>query len=79
MTVGRHLSDLNPDGTSLGQTAADKISMYGVTPITQRASALQATTQNSLTTFMTINTNVAALLLEICQCLQALGAWKGSA
>lgn len=76
--AARELTDKNPDGTHLGQSTADLISLYGVTAISQRSSALQATTQNSLTTFMTINTNVAALLLEICQCLQALGAWKGS-
>lgn len=67
------------DGISLGKNTTDTISFYGVTPVAQRASALQATSQNSLTTFMTINTNVAALLLEICNTLQALGAWKGSA
>lgn len=74
----KQLSDLNPGGTGLGQSAADLISLYGVTPVAQRSSSLQATTQNSLTTFMTINTNVAALLLEICNTLQALGVWKGS-
>ncbi len=72
------LDDGNADGTTFGQSATTKISLYGVTPIVQRTSSLQATTQNSLTTFMTINTNVAALLLEICNTLQALGAWKGS-
>jgi hypothetical protein len=74
-----HISKANVDGTTFGQTAADKVSMYGVTPIVQRASALQATTQSSLTTFMTINTNVAALLLEISQTLIAIGIWKGAA
>jgi hypothetical protein len=79
MAAGKHLSDANPDGTSLGQSVTDKISLYGVTPVVQRASALQATSQISLTTFMTINTNVAALFLEIANTLQALGAWKGAA
>jgi len=66
-------------GVSLGQAATSLVSFYGVTPVAQRAGALQATSQNSLTTFMTINTNVAALLLEICNTLQALGVWKGAA
>ena len=79
MAIGKHLSDKNPDGTALGQSASDLVSFYGTTPISQRASALQATSQNSLTTFMTINTNVAALLLEICNTLQNLGLWKGAA
>jgi hypothetical protein len=67
------------DGISVGKNTTDTVSLYGVTPVAQRASALQATSQNSLTTFMTINTNVAALLLEICNTLQALGIWKGAA
>lgn len=74
----KQLSDGNPGGSGIGQSAADLISLYGSTPVSQRSSSLQATSQNSLTTFMTINTNVAALLLEICNTLQALGAWKGS-
>lgn len=41
MAVGQHLSNSNPDGTSLGQDTADKISFYGVTPVAQRASASQ--------------------------------------
>lgn len=41
MTVGYQLSDLHPDGTSLGQSTTDKISFYGVTPVAQRASASQ--------------------------------------
>jgi hypothetical protein len=31
----KQLSDGNPDGSSLGQAAADKISFYGATPIVQ--------------------------------------------
>lgn len=34
----KELSDLNPDGTRLGQSAADKIGFYGLaTPIAQRS------------------------------------------
>jgi hypothetical protein len=75
----RELSDGNDDGNRLGQSASDLVSLWGATPTTQRASALQASSQNSLTTFMTINTNVAALLLEITTTLVALGVWKGAA
>lgn len=66
------------DGASFGTAATSKVSLYGTAPVTQRTSSLQATSQNSLTTFMTVNTNVAALLLEICNTLQGLGIWKGS-
>ncbi len=31
------LSDGNLDGTILGQSAADKISLYGATPVVQRS------------------------------------------
>lgn len=73
------LSDGNPGGTSLGQSAADLIHLYGGTAVAQRASAVQATSNISLTTFMTINTNVAAFCLEVANTLIGLGAWKGAA
>jgi hypothetical protein len=75
----RQLSDANPGGSGLGQSATDLISFYGATPIAQRASAVQATSNVSLTTFMTINTNVAAFCLEVANTLIGLGLWKGSA
>jgi len=79
MAIGKQLSDLNPDGTALGQSAADKVSLYGVTPVVQRASSLQATSNFSASTFATIGSNNTALLVEIAQTLIALGIWKGAA
>ena len=38
MAIGKQLSDGNSDGTSLGQSATDKVSLYGVTPVAQRTS-----------------------------------------
>ena len=38
----RQLSDGTDDGTSLGQSATDKISFYNATPIVQRSGAAQA-------------------------------------
>lgn len=73
------LSKLNPDGTTFGQSATDKVALYGATPVAQRASAVQATSQLSLTTFATINTNVAAFLLEVANTFIGLGIWKGAA
>lgn len=35
--MGKQLSDKNPDGTSLGQSATDKIGFYGTTPAVQGA------------------------------------------
>lgn len=81
-----HLSNLNPDGTSLGQSAADKISFYGVTPIIQRSGASQGTFTTTMTQstgwgFLTSTAANAAvaLLTEIRAALVALGAIKGSA
>lgn len=79
MAIGKHLSDANPDGTALGQSATDKVSFYGATPVVQRASAIQASSLTSASSYMTINTNVAALLHEITLTLNALGIWKGAA
>lgn len=38
----KELSDKNPDGTRLGQSAADLVAFYGATPTSQPASASQA-------------------------------------
>lgn len=33
----KQLSDYNPNGTVLGQAAADKVSFFGATPVVQQA------------------------------------------
>ena len=43
MTAGKELSDKNPDGTSFGQSTADKIAFFGVTPIVQPSITAVAT------------------------------------
>jgi hypothetical protein len=75
----KQLSDASPAGTVLGQTTADLVSLYGVTPVSQRASAVQASSAISASTFATIGSNLAAAFTEIFATLQALGAWKGAA
>lgn len=40
--VMKHLSDSNPDGTTLGQSISDLISFYAVTPIVQPTASAQA-------------------------------------
>lgn len=67
----KQLSDGNPGGTGLGQTLADNISFYGVTPVTQRAGTIQATSN------VTATSNSAAVLNEIAATLVGLGIWKG--
>ena len=78
MSVGRQLSDRNPDGTSLGFATSDLVSLYGVTPISQRAGATQATSLVSVTS-ASFATAYAAALLEVMNTLQSLGLWKGGA
>ncbi len=64
MAIGKQLSDLNPDGTSLGQSATDKISLYGVTPVAQRTSTVLATSLLSASSYVTVGSNMAAILSE---------------
>ena len=82
----QHLTDRNPDGSSFGYAATDKISFYGLTPIIQRTGA----TQGTFTTGMTQSTGygfltstaadaAVALLLEIRLTLIAYGLMTGAA
>lgn len=79
MTVGRQLSDLNPDGTSLGQSVSDKVSLYGVAPIAQRSGVSQNTTLLTTASSTAIDTLTKAAIIEIMDTLRVLGVWKGSA
>lgn len=75
----RQLSDLNSDGTVLGQSTADLISLYGKTPVSQRAGAVQALSLMSAGSYVSVTSNLAAILAEISATLTALGIWKGAA
>ena len=86
MAVGFQVSDGNPDGTSLGQSTSDLISLYGVAPIAQRSGASQATFSSTMTqstgwgfATSTAANAAVALILELRAALIALGAIKGSA
>jgi hypothetical protein len=43
MAVGKYFGDQNPVGCSFGQSATDKISFYGATPVVQAALAANGT------------------------------------
>lgn len=75
--VVRHVSDGNDDGNTFGQSAADLISLYGATPIAQRASSNQATTNIAVSA--SFGASQLAVIQEIMNTLAALGAWKGAA
>lgn len=73
------LSKKNPDGTKFGQDTSDKISFYGVTAISQRAGAAQATSLVATASSADVTTEVKAFLIEVGNTLVAAGLWKGSA
>jgi hypothetical protein len=75
----QQLSDGGPDGVSLGKSTSDKVSLYGVTPITQRAGAVQATSLLSTASSTAIDTATKAYIIEIGDTLVAMGIWKGAA
>lgn len=76
MAIGKQVSDANPDGTSLGQSATDKVSLYGVTPVAQRTSTVLASSLLSASSYVSVASNTAAILLEFSNALVALGAFK---
>ena len=79
MPIGKQLSDKNNDGTSLGQSTSDLISLYGVTPVSQRASSIQAASVVSVSSNITIAASLTAWIQEVTATLTAVGIWKGGA
>jgi hypothetical protein len=64
------------DGTAIAPNAGP-VSFYGVTPVTQRASSVQAT--SALATSSAFGATQLAYLQEVGATLQGLGLWKGGA
>jgi hypothetical protein len=77
MPIGKVLSDGNPDGVSVGQSASDLIALYGGTPASQRASSIQVA--SALASSADFGATQLAVVQEIMNTLTAIGAWKGSA
>jgi len=75
----KQLSDGNPGGSGFGQSTADLISFYGATPVSQRASSIQAASVVSATSFISVTSNLAAWAAEVSATLTGLSLWKGSA
>lgn len=71
----KQLSDNNAGGTGLGQSATDTISFYGATPVAQRTSSLQAT--SNVASSSAFGATQLAVLQEIMNTLTGLGLWKG--
>lgn len=79
-----YIGDDSPDGTMIGARAVtasvpSKVGFFGATPVAQRASAVQATSLNSASSYLSIASNNAAVLYEVTQTLIGLGVWKGAA
>lgn len=78
MAIGKQLSDANGDGTAMGQSATDKISFYGSTPVVQRAASIQGASVVSVSSNITVAASLTAWIVEVTATLNALGLWKGS-
>lgn len=74
-----HVSKANDDGTTFGQTITDKVSLYGVTPVVQRAGAAQATSLVGTASSTDVTSNLTGAVIEIMNTLSAIGIWKGAA
>jgi len=72
----KQLSDGNPGGSGLGQSATDLISFYGATPVSQRSSSLQ--TSSNVVTSASFGTLQVAQIQEILNILNGLGLSKGT-
>lgn len=64
---------------SIGNSTTDKLGLYGVTAVSQRAGAAQATSLVGTASSADVTTDLKAAVIEIMNTLAAIGAWKGSA
>lgn len=71
-----YLGSGSDDGTQLGRNATDKVGLYGVTPVAQRTSTVLASSLMSASSYVSVASNTAAILLELSNALVALGAIK---
>lgn len=75
----KQLSDGGPDGTVLGQSASDLVSLYGKSPVAQRSSTVLATSLLSASSYVTVAANTAAILTEISNALVNFGIIRTTA
>lgn len=67
----------SPDGAQFGKAASDKAGFFGATPVSQRASSNQATTNIAVSA--SFGATQLAVIQEIMNTMIALGLYKGSA
>lgn len=76
----QYIGDNGPDGTVIGKAATNLVGFYGVaTPVAQRASSVQATSNVTAYTSTTASALMGAWMVEVTNTLNGLGLWKGSA
>lgn len=68
-----------PGNLKVGTGITNRLSFYGVTPITQRAAAAQATSLVATASSTDVTSDLKAALIEVMNTLTALGLWKGAA
>jgi hypothetical protein len=76
MTTPTYVGDNGPDGVVIGASATTKVGMYGVTPVVQRTSTVLASSLLSASSYVSVGSNTAAIVLELSNALVALGAIK---
>jgi hypothetical protein len=74
--IGVAYEDQQLDGAVIGKSGGT-VGFYGKTPVTQRSSSVQAT--SNLATSASFGATQLAAVQEIMNTLTALGLWKGSA
>ena len=67
----------SPDGAQFGKATSDKVGFMGATPVSQRASSNQATTNIAVSA--SFGASQLAVIQEIMNTLIAHGLYKGSA
>jgi len=77
-SLKKQLSDANPDGVVLVQSAPDLVSFYGATPVVQRTNSIQAASVVSVSSNITVAASLTAWIVEVTATLTGLGLWKGA-
>lgn len=79
MPAAQNLDIGHEDGCVIGSSATKKVAFYGATPVTQRASSIQAASVVSVSSNITIAASLTAWIVEVTNTLNGLGIWKGAA
>ena len=78
-STANYLLNGNASDGVLAGISGGKLGFYGTTPVTQRASAVQAASVVSASSYITVGSNLAAWAAEVNATLTGLGLWKGAA